>query len=296
MTEGMAETMRVLRPAPQIRAFYDGRIAGRRLHGPYENWLDDGGYTLGTCSYALVDRGDALVYDTHMSLDHARAIRAALEREGVSRIRVVLSHHHLDHIAGNAVFEDCEIWANAATAAEMAANREAAEQADPPISPVVMPSHVFDRDHTLTVGGLKVELKSYDIHSRDGLVLWLPDSRTLLAGDTLEDTVTYVAEPDRLGAHLAELDRMCALKPHFVLPNHGDPEVIAAGGFGIGLIGDTARYVRLLLSCLADPALAALELDALMDQHLKAMEVRYHPAYAPIHRRNVEAVLQTADA
>ena len=40
--------------------------------------------------------------------------------------------------------------------------------------------------------------------------MWMPEQRLLLAGDTMEDTVTYVAEPDGLDAHLVDLERLCA--------------------------------------------------------------------------------------
>src|SRR5689334_1218989 len=104
--------MKVLRPAPNVLAFYDGRIAGKRLHSDKPNWLDDGAYSLGVCSFAIVDGADALVYDTHISLQHARIVRQTLSRAGVTNIRVVLSHWHRDHVAGTEVFRDCEIIAN----------------------------------------------------------------------------------------------------------------------------------------------------------------------------------------
>jgi hypothetical protein len=46
--------LRTLRPAPEIYAFYDGRVDGFRFsEGP--NWVDEGALSLGICSYAIVD-------------------------------------------------------------------------------------------------------------------------------------------------------------------------------------------------------------------------------------------------
>lgn len=284
-------TLRVLRPAPHLIGFYDGRIDGQRLHSPRPNWLDDGAFALGVCSYAIIDGAEALVYDTHISLVHARRIRETLEAEGVGTIRVVLSHHHKDHIAGNEVFADCEIIANAATAAAMEAMREAAARADPAIDPLVMPGHVFDRDTTLSVGRISVELRSFDIHSRDGLVLWLPKTGTLFAGDTLEDPITYVDEPGRLEDHLRDLDRLGRLPIARILPNHGAPEVIASGGYGPDLITATRDYVSALLRCRLDPALASLDLRSFVADSLARGAIRYYPAYEEVHRRNLRAVL-----
>eukprot|EP01035_Chromulina_nebulosa_P044314 gene44314-60009_t len=83
-------TLRIVEPYPGVFAYYDGRIDGRRLYSDAPNWLDDGAYSLGIASYAIVDGAEALVYDTHMSLAHARAIRRHLEGLGVTSMRVAL--------------------------------------------------------------------------------------------------------------------------------------------------------------------------------------------------------------
>ena len=43
-----------------------------------------------------------------------------------------------------------------------------------------------------------------------------------------------------------DLDRLWALDPAFILPNHGDPEVIAGGGYSSTLIRATQDYIRAL--------------------------------------------------
>src|SRR5262245_42796520 len=93
---------RVLRPAEGLYAFYDGRIEGYRFaEGP--NWVDEGALGVGIASYAVVSGDRALVYDTHTSIEHARFIRDFLAGEGVDTLTVVLSHWHLDHVAGTEV-------------------------------------------------------------------------------------------------------------------------------------------------------------------------------------------------
>ncbi len=283
-------TMRVLHPAPGILGFYDGRIPGVRLWSEAPNWLDDGAYELGICTYAIVDGAEALVYDTHITLGHARLIRHTLEQMGVRHIRVVLSHWHDDHIAGNAVFADCEIIANALTARLLEENRATIEAADPPIRPLVMPNRLFDDALSLTVGATRVELRQMDIHSEDGTVLLLPERGLLFAGDTLEDPITYVAEPARLAAHLRDLDRLAALSFTRILPDHGDPEVIAAGGYGAGLIGVTRRYVERLTLCADRPDLAALPLPAFLGDDAGSDAIRLFAPYDAVHRRNVASM------
>jgi hypothetical protein len=94
-----------------VHAFYDGRVEGYRF-AEEPNWVDDGALSLGIASYAVVANSEALIYDTHVSVEHARYVRGALESRGVRKFTVVLSHWHLDHVAGSAIFGDSEIIAS----------------------------------------------------------------------------------------------------------------------------------------------------------------------------------------
>ena len=284
-------TMRVLRPAENVYAFYDGRIAGTRLFSPEPNWVDDGAYALGIASYAIVDGNEALVYDTHISLQHAQIIRHTLRDRGVTSIRVVLSHYHDDHVAGNEVFADCEIVANELTARLLTENRAKYEAATPPIRPLVMPTRTFAGRLDLKIGSIPVELHHFDIHSIDETLLWLPERRLLLAGDALEDTVTYVDEPDRLANHLLDLDRLSGWPIDRILPNHGDPDIIAQGGYARSLIDATKTYVQRLLLCKSDPSLAAKDLRSFIAEELATGALSYFAPYETVHRDNVRAVL-----
>ena len=119
--------MRVLQPAENVLAFYDGRVEGYR-YAPERNWVDEGALTLGIASYAIVGGDQALVYDTHVSVEHARSIRETLERLGVASFTVVLSHCHLDHVAGTAAFADCEVIGCERTAEQLSAKRTEIER------------------------------------------------------------------------------------------------------------------------------------------------------------------------
>jgi cyclase len=291
----VTHTMRVLHPHPSVYAFYDGRIEGARLFSPEPNWVDDGAYELGIAAYAVVDDGDALIYDTHITVAHARAMREFVESLGVSRLRVVLSHWHLDHIAGNAVFEDVEMISNSTTLAHMRANASAIEDGSasgpPPISPLVLPSTAFDDHLRLEVGRLRVDLLHLNIHSDDATVAHLADVGLLLAGDTLEDTVTYVDDPEAFDRHLADMDRLEALAVRRILPDHGDPGMIAAGGYGPEMIDATRRYVEDLRRCRADVALRTAGLREFIAPQLAAGSLIYFEPYEDVHRQNVERVL-----
>jgi glyoxylase-like metal-dependent hydrolase (beta-lactamase superfamily II) len=286
--------MRVLRPAEAVFAFYDGRIDGYRFaDGP--NWVDAGALSLGISSYAVVDDGEALVFDTHVSVEHAQFIRTALEARGVRQFTVVLSHWHLDHIAGTAVFADCEVIANTRTAELLAQHKSAIEQGahegPPGIDPLILPTRAYSGHEVLDVGRLRVELIQVDIHSDDATVLWSPHERLLLCGDTMEDTVTYVDEPERFDAHLADLDRLWRLDPERILPSHGDPDVIAAGGYSRDLIRATQQYIGVLKRCRDEPELRAAGLRELLGGPLDAGWIHYFEPYEAVHQENVATVL-----
>ncbi|HYH53260.1 MAG TPA: MBL fold metallo-hydrolase [Solirubrobacterales bacterium] len=291
--------LRILRPAPGVLAFYDGRVEGYRF-APRPNWIDEGGLSLGTASFALVEGEEALVYDTHTTPEHGRRIRTALEAEGVRRFTVLLSHWHLDHLAGNTAFRDCEILATARTAELLREHREAIEngrhEGPPGICPLILPTRTFEGRTELRVGERALEAIHVDVHSDDAAVLWDPEARLLLAGDTVEDTVTYVEEPRHFEAHLRDLDRLLELDPAAVIPSHGDPEVIAGGGYGQGLIRATQDYIRLLRRMPGEPELRDRSLHELLAPQIEAGDVRWFEPYERVHRENVRAVLGSTAA
>jgi glyoxylase-like metal-dependent hydrolase (beta-lactamase superfamily II) len=286
--------MRVLRPADNVFAFYDGRVEGYR-YAPERNWVDEGALALGIASYAIVDGDQAVVYDTHVSVEHAALIREALEAEGVTDFTVVLSHCHLDHVAGTAAFQDCEVIGCERTAEQLTEKRAAIQEgtlAGPPaIDPLVLPTRVFSDRMVLTVGETEVELIHTDIHSDDATVAWLPDQRLLLCGDTMEDSVSFVSDPEKLGTHLAKLDELRSLGPARILPNHGDPDVIASGGYPPELIDATQEYLRALLRSRTDPAVREVPLRELIADSLSTGALHYFAPYEEVHRENLNNTL-----
>ena len=269
--------MRLLQPADGILAFYDGREGKRELE--QLNWLDDGALLLGIASYAIVDGDEALVYDTHLSVDRARWIRDQLD---ATKVTVVLSHRHIDHVAGTEAFADCNVLAGPLTAQLLDEQREVIEAAVPAVKPLVLPTG--EVPPTLQVGAITVEALPFDIHASDHTLLWLPERRILLAADAVEDPVTVVAEPDRIEAHLRELDRLEALDPERILPAHGDPDVIAAGGYDVRIIEAMRVYLTALLAGDRRPVREILE------GPLRHGWIHWYPAYEAVHEMNLESV------
>jgi cyclase len=154
-----------------------------------------------------------------------------------------------------------------------------------------MPTMVFDGVIELSVGDIGVELRPLDVHSFDGLTMYFPKTQLLLAGDTLEDTVTYVAEPDRLEVHYSELDRLATWDIQTILPNHGALDRIALGGYDSSFIGATQNYVEKLLRCRLEPDLGALRLSEFIADDIESGSLIYFEPYEQVHAWNVKSVL-----
>ena len=295
MTIDLLKHLRVLEPHPNILAFYDGRIDGHHFMAE-PNWVDDGALSLGIASYAVISGKEALVYDTHVSKPHAQFIRDTLTARGVKDFIVVLSHWHLDHVAGTEVFADSPIIANRKTFMHLRNNKTAIEDATyhgtPAINPLVLPDRMFGGRMTLNVGQIAVELIEANIHSDDATVLWIKENSILLAGDTMEDTVTYVGEPEHFDTHLIDLDRLAALDPAFILPNHGDPDIISAGGYDKGLIKAQQQYIRMLKRCADDEILRKQPLEELIAGPLSRGWVNMFEPYRVIHTQNLQRVMK----
>lgn len=286
-------TLRTLEPAPNILAFYAGRVEGE-VFSPEPNWVDDGAISLGTASYAIMDGDEALVYDSHVAVDIARQIRSILEQRGITKITLLLSHWHLDHVAGNEAFADCEIIANARTLQHLTDNKAGIEDGTfhgaPAIMPLVLPSRTFSGEMDFTLGKFKLKFIEANIHSDDATLIWMEDQKILFAGDTMEDTITYVGEPQNFDIHLGDLDRLWALNPSHILPNHGHPEIIAKGGYGKSLIRAQQQYIRILRRCAAESELAQQPLRHLISGPLEAGWVNYFAPYERVHAQNLARV------
>lgn len=285
--------LRFLRLSESLIGFYDGRVSGQRF-APGPNWVDDGALSLGICSYVLIDGDEALIYDTHVSAAHGAHIRQTLEKLKVRKMTVVLSHWHLDHIAGNSAFADCEIIAHRLTLNALENNRAAIETGTqsglPAISPLVLPGTAYEDELTLSIGSLEVQLKHVPAHSADGTVIHVPSESLLLAGDTLEDTVPYVDEPETLPSQLDALEKMWGWQIERIFPNHGDPAVIENGGYRKPLIRAGQQYLRTLMRAAKEAEVAALPLKEFIAGPLTAGWVNYHAPYERVHQENLAAV------
>jgi glyoxylase-like metal-dependent hydrolase (beta-lactamase superfamily II) len=207
---------------------------------------------------------------------------------------LVNSHWHLDHIGGNAVYADSPRLASESTRAKLVDKRakiEAGTEEGPPaITPLAVPNIGVTADTTVMIGTVPVRLRPVAIHSADGLVIELPDDKILLAGDTLEDTATFVAEPQSIPQQYGVLGAMRQWGFTRILPNHGNPAVIAKGGYGLGLLDMTRAYVRRLVEHSHDADFAKQSLESYVSDAVRQGDVSVWWAYHEAHANNLSVV------
>ena len=277
-----------------LLCFYTGRNASAaRLYQSW-NWFDDAAMTLGIAVYAVYQGEHALIYDTFTSVAHARWVRDYLQERGIKHFTVVLSHWHLDHVAGNEVFRDGEIIAPQKTLNVLTENRAQIEAGTlwglPAINPLVLPNRTFEKRLDLFVGDIEVELHNVNIHSADTNVLYLPAQRILLAGDALEDSLTFMAEPEHLLAHIENLRALRAMDVERIYPNHGDPEIIRAGGYTKTLIEATSDYIAKTLVRCHDTDYLSGSMEDYIESSVEKGWVRYYEPYRGVHAQNLKLV------
>src|SRR5262245_6544496 len=73
----------------------------------------------------------------------------------------------------------------------------------------------------------------------------------------LEDPLTYMIEPEHLAEHVRQLREMKGCDVAEIFSNHGDPDIIRAGGYDKTLIDATVDYVTRMLMRAMTPAISA---------------------------------------
>jgi quinoprotein relay system zinc metallohydrolase 1 len=198
------------------------------LEGSTDNFATDNGGNI--VNVGFIETADGVVViDTGPSRRYGEALRQSIEKTtGKPVLRVLLTHHHPDHVLGNQAFADVPIAALPET------TRLLAEQGDAMAenmyrlvgdwmrgTEVVLPSEEL-HEGALEIGGRRLQLLALRGHT--GADLAILDERTgvLFAGDILfyQRALTTPNSPG-LDVWLADLDRLEAMPWKQIVPGHG---------------------------------------------------------------------------
>ncbi len=191
----------------------------------------------------VVGRNATLVVDTGLGpRNGAIAAKQAAKLRPGAKLYLVTTHFHAEHTVGDGGFPADTVIVRSriqqqeldrdggAMATRFRARAENVEFLPEGIT-TRKPDVLFDQEHTLDLGGVHARILLVGpAHTLGDQVIWIPEDRTLLTGDIAMDN----DPPQRYAAGanatvwIAALDKLAALKPLHVVPDHGD-----AGDIGL---------------------------------------------------------------
>ena len=198
------------------------------VEGSTDNFAAENGGNIVNVGFIETAAG-VVVIDTGPSRRYGEALRQRIEQvTGKPLLRVLLTHHHPDHVLGNQAFSDVPI------AALQGTTRLLAEQGDAMAenmyrlvgdwmrgTEVVLPSEALEEGE-LEIGGRRLRLLALRGHTGADLAILDERSGVLFAGDLLfyQRALTTPNSPG-LDVWLADLDRLEALPWKQIVPGHG---------------------------------------------------------------------------
>lgn len=225
------------------------------------------------------------IFDTSVSPQAMQPVRLLVARfAGTRRVTVVNSHHHWDHVYGNAEVADLDIVAHR-TCPRLIDAQSSTTRADVPLEPpegVPLPTVVFGDRLTFRDPGGTVHLIHAPGHSEDSIVLYSDEERILLAGDTLEWPLPTLAQRDCRDVYIHTLRQLKQLSPSVIVPGHGK-------AMGKPLIDANERYISDLYEAVAEAVQRGVprhELDLPAERLLPADTV-VSDVYRGVHDENI---------
>jgi glyoxylase-like metal-dependent hydrolase (beta-lactamase superfamily II) len=188
-----------------------------------------------TCTLVR-SQGEAFCIDSPVFPDELEIVPAVAQQAGFGVVGLLATHGDWDHLLGGYAFPEAPLGAAETTAARLrneigAAQRELRAFDDelyverpkplalPGAQQLPVPGHVG-------VGERELELHPADGHTADGMAVWIPWARVLVAGDYLSPVEIPMLSPGGSAeAYLATLRRLDALvaQADHVVPGHGEP-------------------------------------------------------------------------
>lgn len=235
----------------------------------------------------LIKGRQLVAVNTHADWDHAWG----------NQLFVGPTAHHAAPVVGS---ERCAARLRSDEEQHSLATMRAAEPARFAGVRLVPPSIAFNDRLTIDGGDLTLELFPTPGHQPDHIAVFIPEIRTLLAGDAAEDPFPIVNTADDLAELRASLARMIALQPRNALYCHAPvtsgPALLqrnqgyfdtleqrcrAALAAGLALpLADNADVETLVGFPLADALLPGRDVDDL------------DPLYLPSHRKAIRVMLE----
>ena len=222
------------------------RTEGLRQLSPHVHVIPDNSVPLVPNVGIVVGDSGILVIDTGLGPRNGAAVLEIAKKLGVSRkLYLAVTHFHPEHDLGAQAFpadttlirsadqvkdiEEFGLQLAKVFAARSAINAALLKDAEFRKANVT-----FEREHTVDLGGVRVQLLAMGPnHTRGDTALWVDADRVLFSGDIAMRPQPAFASPYSNVRHwLASLDRLEAFKPAIIVPSHGpvgDGSLFASG-------------------------------------------------------------------
>ena len=264
-------------------------------------WMVQGSSALGSSAnrnfisnagFVVTDEG-VVVIDALGSPALAQELLAQIRRITPKPVtHVIVTHYHADHIYGLQTFKDAGARVIAQRAAGAYLNSETAQQRLKASREELFPwidehtrlipaDHWLDGAQTLTLGGMDFRLQPVGpSHTPEDLVVYVPQLRTLFAGDLVfRGRVPFVGQADS-GHWITALDAMLAHDIAVVVPGHGPASTTARADLQL-----TRDYLAHLRRTMGD---AARNMEPFEEAYAKADWSRFDqlPLFKAANRIN----------
>jgi glyoxylase-like metal-dependent hydrolase (beta-lactamase superfamily II) len=265
--------------------------------------------------FIIVSQRYVVLVDTLLNARTAEQLYALAEPHLSNRqLQVINTHSHWDHAWGNHVFAG----PNAAHPAPIIGTQRCAELLRGPESQqslatmrsneparfadaeLVAPTLLFEDRMQIDAGDLTLELFLTPGHAADHLAIWIPQIKTLLAGDAAEYPFPLVDTAATLPQLRDSLVRMAQLEPAVVLYCHAqgihDPKLLQANMAYFDQL--EARCRKALADGLVWPLAEDADLEQLLDFPFSAAlpadanAAELEDFYRPAHQNALRCMLE----
>ena len=207
-----------------------------------------------TCTLVRSD-SEAFCIDSPVFPDELEILPAMAEQAGFGVVGLLATHADWDHLLGRYAFPEAPLGCSETSAARLVNEPGAAQRelrtfdeelyVERP-RPLSLPSaQRLDVPGGVEIGDRELVLEAADGHTDDGMAVWIPWARVLVAGDYLSPVEIPMIEGSPR-AYLATLARLEPLveQSDYVVPGHGEPlDAVRAAA----ILREDRAYIEALL-------------------------------------------------
>ncbi len=236
------------------------------------------GFVIGDDGVAVIDASMSVDAEGNLGTDTARQTLAAIRTITKLPVRFVINtHHHPDHVGGNAVFVEAgaivlaqrnvRAWIHAENLRLFTKDSKPQHKAF--MEGLLPPTVTYDESVDLHLGTRTMRVESLPGHTGGDSVVLIPDAKVVFAGDLLWRDIVPTLDDGSTKPWIDTLDRLATSEPGATfVPGHGE----------VGNAKDVAafrEYLVTLRKLVSDAQAAGMSGEALADAVIPRLRDRY---------------------